>query len=180
MCSALITVASLLLSISAVQAEQKHFYVKPTSTSSDCPRDEMCMTLSDYLQRVSEYFTSNTAIHFLPGNHTISEPSRELIVVSNAQNLSLSGSINANDTILHCAGRLGFAFLNITNLKILNIRMSHCGEIVTSLLTGTGFSIEMHPETKAALVLVNIHSLVLQKVQIEASYGYGLLGVNVL
>ena len=176
----LITVASLLLSVLAVHAEQQHFYVKPTLTSSGCPQDELCMTLSDYLQRVSEYFTSNTAIHFLPGNHTISELSHELIVVSNAQNLSLSGSINANDTILHCAGRLGFAFLNITNLEILNIRMSHCGDIVTSLLTSTGFSVEMHPETKAALVLVNIHSLMLQNVQIEASYGYGLLGVNVL
>ena len=134
------------------------------------------MTLSDYLQSVSGYFTSNTIIHFLPGNHTVSEPNHDLITISNIQNISLFGSNDTKGTIIHCAKRLGFAFVNATNLNIYNIRISNCGAMVTSLLN---FNLEMHTETKAALVLVTIHSLILQKVQIEASYGYGLLGINV-
>ena len=173
----LLFVAGPLLSLSVGQAEKRHLYVKPTPTSSGCPQDEMCMTLSGYLQSVSDYFTSNTTIHFLPGHHTITEPHRNQIIVSNVQNLSLTG--HAGDTILHCIERFGFTFVNATFLRISDIRIINCGQtVIDSLLDNT--DVYVHTDTKASLSFADVHSLVLHNVQIEKSYGYGLLGVNLL
>ena len=182
-CSFLFT-AGLLLSLSVGQAEKQYLYVKPTPTSRGCPQDEVCMTLTDYLQNVSTFLSSYTTIHFLPGNHTISdyEFNHDLIIASNVQNVSITGS--ANSTILYCAKRLVFAFVNVTNLDILNIRIINCGKTITNLLNDMDLDVDMHniihKETSAALVLVSTISLMLQNVQIEASYGYGLLGVRLL
>ena len=182
-CSFLFT-AGLLLSLSVGQAEKQYLYVKPTPTSRGCPQDEVCMTLTEYLQNVSTFLSSFTTIHFLPGNHTISdhEFDRDIIVASNVQNVSLTGS--ANRTILYCAKRLVFAFMNVTNLDILNIRIINCGKTITNLLNVMDLNVDMHntihKETSAALVLVSTISLMLQNVRIEASYGYGLLGVRLL
>ena len=142
------------------------------------------MTFSDYLQNASDYFTSNTAIHFLPGNHTIksNEPSHKYncLLVSDVHNLSLSGYTGV--TTLHCIERFGLAFVNATELRISDIKIINCGQTITctaSVLRNNYF-VEIPESTKAALTLVNLHSLVLQNVQIQASYGYGLIGVNVL
>ena len=171
-----------LLSVSAGEIEKQHLYVKPTPTSTGCPQDEVCMTFSDYLQNASDYFTSNTAIHFLPGNHTIksNEPSHKYncLLVSDVHNLSLSGYTGV--TTLRCIERFGLAFVNATELRISDI--INCGQTITctaSVLRNNYF-VEIPESTKAALTLVNLHSLVLQNVQIQASYGYGLIGVNVL
>ena len=165
-----IAVLGLLLSLSGGQAEKRHLYVIPTPTSSGCPKDEVCRTLSDYLQNVSDYFTSNTTIHFLSGNHTVSEPANGRVTVQDVQNFALSA--DSADTTLHCVERLGFEFKNAIELSITNLTIANCGCEIVDLL--------MHLDTKAAVALFNIRSLVLQNVRIEASHGYGLLGVNVL
>ena len=171
-------IVGLLLSISAVQTDlERHLYVKPTPTSSGCPQDEVCMTFSDYLQSVSDYFTSNTTIHLLPGNHTISEPGYSLLV-SNTSNLSLSG--HAGDTTLYCTERFSLAFVNAANVSISGISIINCGRTIGNLLKDINFiGFKMPVNTKAALALINIHSVMLQNVRIAASYGYGLLAVSV-
>ena len=175
----LVIIAPLVL-LSAGEAEKRHLYVKPTPTSSGCPQDEVCMTLSDYLQNVSDYFTSNTAFHLLCGNHSIESSHKDdHLLVSSVNNLSLSGY--GGGTTLHCAEAFGFAFVNITNLHISDIRIIHCGQAtIANVLKITKIvSVAMPTSTKAALTLVNLESLVLHNVEIKASYGYGLIGVNV-
>ena len=179
-CLLVFIVAPLVL-LSVGDAEKRHFYVKPTPTSSGCPQDEVCRTLSDYLQSVSGYFTSNTAIHFLPGNHTIesSHKSNDHLLVSSVNNLSLSGY--GGGTTLNCTETFGLAFANTTNLHISDIQIINCGQaIIATVLKIAELDqiVEMPSNTKAALTLVSIDSLLLQNVQIKASNGYGLIGVN--
>ena len=175
----LVIIIAFLLTISVGETKKRDLYVKPTSTSTGCPQDEVCITFSDYLQNVSDYFTSNTAIHFLTGNHTIKSNERshhlDHLLVSDVHNLSLSGYTGV--TALHCTQRFGLAFMNVKNLRISDIRIINCGQTIIARVA-TEFD-GFYPSTKAALTLVNIHSLVLHNVQIKASYGYGLIGVNV-
>ena len=50
------------------------------------------MTLSDYLQSVSDCFTSNTAFHFFPGNYTYTSSKcsqyHGFLLLSNVHNLN--------------------------------------------------------------------------------------------
>ena len=103
--------------------------------------------------------------------------------MSDVHRLSLSG-YTAGVTTLHCIERFGLAFVNATELHISDIKIINCGQTITctvnvSVLRNNYF-VEIPESTKAALTLVNLHSLLLQNVPIKASYGYGLIGVNVL
>ena len=171
-------VSLLLLQLSVEQVEKRRLYVKPSPAFGECPQDEVCLTLSEYLQNVSDFLTSNTAIHFLPGNHTLSrsEPDHDLLFVANVHDLSLFG-YSSLSTILNCTEKLGLAIIDAVNIHISNIMITNCGQIISGLLKATEYSI--HENTTAALAFFNVSSLMLQNVQIVGSHGYGLLGVYV-
>ena len=169
LCTVLFTVG-FLLSVSVGETEWRNLYVKPSPTSSGCPQDEECMILWEYLQNVSDYFTSNTAFHFLPGNHTVenSEPSH--LGVSGIPNLSLSGSTDI--TTLHCTERFGLFFVNVKELRISDIKIINCGQTVIAYIPNFEYMYSERPMKKvpekislrAALTLVDIRSLVLHNV----------------
>ena len=171
-------VSWLLFQLSVEQVEKRHLYVKPSPAFGECPHGEACLTLSEYLQNVSSFLTSDTAIHFLPGNHTFSssEPNHDLLFAANVHNLSLFGHSGQN-TILNCTEKLGLAITNAVNIHISNIMITNCGQMITTLLNE--YPLDIHENTTAALVFFNVTSLVLQNVQIGGSHGYGLLGVDV-
>ena len=171
-------VSLLLFQLSVEQVEKRHLYVKPSPAFGECPQDEVCLTLSEYLQNMSNFLTPDTAIHFLPGNHTLSrsEPNHDLLFAANVHDLSLIGHSEQN-AILNCTEKLGFAFINAVNIHISNIMMSNCGQMVATLLNE--YHVNIHENTTAALAVVNVSSLTLQNVQIEGSHGYGVLGVDV-
>ena len=173
----ILAVSLLLFQLSVEQVEKQHLYVKPAAFG-ECPQDEVCLTLSEYLQNVSNFLTSNTAIHFLPGNHTFSrsEPNHDLLFAVNVHDLSLFGH-SSRSTILNCTEKLGFAVINAVNIHFSNIMMTNCGQMVATLLNE--YHVNIHENTKAALAFINVYSLTLQNVQIEGSHGYGVLGVDV-
>ena len=174
-------VSLLLFQLSVEQVEKRHLYVKPSSTFGECPHGEACLTLSEYLQNVSDLLISNTAIHFLPGNHTLSssEPNHDLLFAANVHNLSLFGH-SGQSTILNCTEQLGFAIINASNIHVSNIMITNCGQLITALLNREcKYALNIHENTKAALAFFNVSSLTLQNVQIERSHGYGLIGVDV-
>ena len=175
-------VSLLLFQLSVEQVEKRHLYVKPSPAFGECPQDEVCLTLSEYLQNVSDFLTSNTAIHFLPGNHTLSrsEPNHDLLFAANVHDLSLFGHSSQN-TFLNCTGKLGFAITNAVNIRISNITITNCGQMISDLLNATISEVyfHVHENTTAALAFFNVESLTLQNVKVEGSHGYGLLGVDV-
>ena len=179
---AIFAVSLLLFQLSVEQVEKRHLYVKPSPVFGECPHGEACLTLSEYLQNVSDFLNSNTAIHFLPGNHTLSssKPNHDLLFAVNVHDLSLLGHSGQN-TILNCTGKVGIAIINAVNIHISNIMITNCGQMITTLLNETyyEYSLTIQKNTKAALAFFNVYSLMLQSVKIEGSHGYGLFGVDV-
>ena len=173
-------VSLLLFQLSVEQVEKRHLYVKPSPAFGECPQDEVCLTLSEYLQNVSDFLTSNTAIHFLPGNHTLSrsEPNHDLLFAANVHDLSLFGH-SSQTTILNCTKKLGFAITNAVNIHISNIMITNCGQMISGLLKATNYDLNIHKNTTASLAFFNVSSLTLKNVKVEGSHGYGLLGVDV-
>ena len=174
-----------LFQLSVEQVEKRHLYVKPSPAFGECPQDEVCLTLSEYLQNVSDFLTSNTAIHFLPGNHALSrnEPNPDFLFAANVHDLSLFGNSSQN-TVLNCTEKLGFAITNAVNIRIFNIMITNCGQMISGLLKATFYyeyqhNFRIHENTTAALAFFRVSSLMLQNVQVVGSHGYGLFGVDV-
>ena len=67
----------------------------------------------------------------------------------------------------------GFAFINVTNLTILNITIYGCGAPVPST------EIDNINNLTASLLIINGHDLKFEGLSIQSSIGYGLLGVNI-
>ena len=71
--TAFIYLAAVQLIITLSYCSVENVYcVTPTATScSSCPQNTNCATLSEYAQEAKRYFTSDTTMVFLPGDHTL-------------------------------------------------------------------------------------------------------------
>ena len=70
--SLIVLVATLFTNTFSCCSAENVYCVTPTVTScSSCPHNNHCATLSEYAQEAEVYFTSNTTIVFLPGDHTL-------------------------------------------------------------------------------------------------------------
>ena len=157
---------------------------------------ELCLTLEEYVEDAASYFTSDTTLLFQPGNHTLSTIG--FVEIWNVSNLSLVGvdsytpgfkGLPEPVSKIVCNGILfwnsGLAIINATNLRIESLSFSKCGTYTEflddELLNVRNRSIfKMGAGLKAALFLVSVRSLVIVNVTVEKSFGYGLLGLNVL
>ena len=112
-------------------------------------------------------------IYSLPNNTTAS------LLVRDTNNISFVGDI-LGPTVIECDGRLGFTFVNVTNLTIANIQFIQCGAAAVNTVK-EAFEMQtdsIPPGTKAAHFLVNTHTLFMTNVSISESHGYGMLCVN--
>ena len=173
----------LLLLSSTATAEQ--FYVIPSNTTS-CPRD-LCYTLSDLVQKPSQYFASNTVIKFLPAHHQINSGRNLTVLIKDVKNISLIGSDHVGSdfmSVIQCTGTLGFAFINVTTLKIEKLALLFCQapllaveeryvnpDDIRNYITFT----EMF-----TLYFLQTFNVVISEVAIHNSTGAGLLGINML
>ena len=104
---------------------QSTYYVTPTP-DIPCP-GEPCHTLSEYV--VDQYFNNlpaNTAMEFLPGNHTL----EQTISVTNLTWLTLYGDSSSLPEItsrIVCTWPAGFFFTDITELYINALAYTSCG-----------------------------------------------------
>ena len=157
-------------------------WVRPDSTSN-CNRRQPCLTLSECVQNTSHYFTSNSVLHFLSGNHTVSKTT--WVIVQHVENISLVGS--AGQATIQCNGRLSFTFWKVHDLQISSISFIRCGlEVTDDLLYSTEHKLFAYPlpwsrgHVQVALWFVECSSVVLENVTVMESYGYGLLGYNLM
>ena len=148
--------------------------------TQDCNGKQSCYNLSEYLSSTQCYFASNTTIHFLPGIHLLEEN----ITVSGVSNLTLVGSSTNSSqgptSTIQCSGaQVGLVFQNITILSIMKLSFINCSLIISKYLLEKPmqwFKIDF----QAAVIVIDVHTLMVEGVHIEASTGYGLLGWNVL
>ena len=144
------------------------------------------------MQRAYSYFTSNTVVEFLPGLHELNYTGHIYIFL--ARNLTLIGSdshmtsltnYSHSDSVVFCTGYSGFFFQMVRDLKIVNLHFTHCGAVLFPEYSDFFFldnlpeSITRYLKVYIALAMWNVHNLVLSKVTVEKSYGFGLYGMNI-
>ena len=166
-----------------------------TRKESPCTA-ELCLTLEEYVEDATNYFTSDTTLLFLPGNHSLNILG--FVEIINVSNLALVGvdsytpgfkGLSEPVSRIVCSGsefwNSGIAIINATNLHIESLSFSKCGTF-TILLENELLNVRnksafvMGGGLKAALALISIHSLIVVNVTVEKSLGYGLLGINIL
>ena len=121
--------ATLLLSTFSRCSAENVYCVRPTlapnTSCSSCPHsDTPCATLSEYAQDAEQYFTSNTTMVFLPGDHTLDVN----FTVANISRLTLCGQSSLSHvTTVVCNGAVGFSFMSIFDFQIHSVSFTSCG-----------------------------------------------------
>jgi len=176
------------------------WYFKSKSSDS-CPPgvlDANCLVLSPTLLNASaleEIFTSNVIISFLGGDHPIQLQGEGYLTYRNVENVTIVGSsskvlnhvgIAVPASRIICQSPFSFIFSNISQLTVHNITISGCGAPVSDEILTETFVVQtkgIHTfglGQSIAVLLINIRNFTMIRSVVQSSYGYGLLGVNVL
>ena len=112
----IVLVAALLINALSYCSAENVYCVTPTASScSSCPHKTHCATLSEYAQQAKLYFTPNTTMVFLPGDHILDRS----ITVANVARLTMHGE-SSSDKIATVVrnGSVGFSFTNMVDFNI--------------------------------------------------------------
>ena len=138
-----ITVAALLINTLSNCSAENVYCLTPTVTScSSCPHNSAnCTTLSKYAQEAELYFTSNTTIVFLPGDHVLDTN----ITVANVARLMMWGEFSSDNiaTVVR-NGSVGFSFIKMVNFNIYSLAFTSYNR---------SWSYGSHPASNSALLL---------------------------
>ena len=132
----IVLVAALLISTLSYCSAENVYCVTPTATScSSCPHNSThCATLSEYAQEADLYFTSNTAVVFLPGDHALDTN----ITVANVTRLTIHGESSfGNKATVVCRGSVGLSFSSMVEFKIYYLVFTSCSRKYAITLPGT-------------------------------------------
>jgi len=131
--------AALIINILSHCTAENVYCVKPTATScSSCPHNTHCATLSEYAREAQWYFTSNTTLVFLLGDHVLDTN----ITVNNIASLTMRGeSTTSSKATVVCSGLVGLSFTSMVGLKIDSLAFTSCSrkyavDITTYILPG--------------------------------------------
>ena len=136
------------------------YYVRPADVST-C-QGQPCHNLTYYSENSQLYFTSNTTLYFLPGEHILGH-----VIVTDVSNITLAGIVSSEHTILRCPGEGGILFMNCKEIYLLQLTFSNCGaDYGTSIYRGLGFQC--------------VTDLEISNIVVTNSTGFGLAAVNVV
>ena len=186
----IVIVGALLINTLSYCSAENVYCVTPTSTScSSCPHNSTnCTTLSEYAQAAELYFTSNTTMVFLPGDHVLDAD----ITVANVTSLTMSGeSSSGNDrATVVCSGQVGLKFTNIMNFKLQSLAFISCSRTYTisldvlNFFLTSGFSNQSALtslagiDTKCALLLQSTQYAELVNCSFHDNIGTALVVIN--
>ena len=122
----LLLVASLLHTTTSTV-----YYVMPDNHYH--PINDNTYTLQHYLNNTNKYFTSNTQLHFLPGQYYLNDD----LIIQGVSNLSLIGDRTNEviNTVINCTSPAGIAVVGSSNIVIANIAMNECGNNYKSFMS---------------------------------------------
>jgi len=157
--------------------------VSPTlSGTAECRQDPDCISLGNALRTVS----SNTTLYLRNGTHHIDQ----FIPIYGLYDVSIVGVGGGGDEIaavITCADGVGLAFVNITNLTIMNVRIEGCGltgqnltETLAILDGVVEIFFEVPSEATIAVFLGHVENLTMQHAVVTNTSGLGLVGINVI
>ena len=124
-----VLVTVLLINTFSYCSAENVYCVTPATTScSSCPHDSVnCTTLSEYAQGAELYFTSNTTMVFLPGDHTLDMN----ITVANVDRLTMRGeSSSGKIATVVCSGPFGLSFTNMVEFKMCSLAFTSCRRLL--------------------------------------------------
>ena len=142
MAAALLVLLLLLAVSSTALTATNVYYVTADDAAGKCPPHQICHNLAYYISQGEYYFTSDTAIIFLEGEHSFDI--EDSAYVSNVHNLTLKGqgqwpvagpeeTVMQSTVIINCTrGRGGFYF------------ETYCHNITVEGLTVVNCSSEAH------------------------------------
>ena len=138
-----VLVAALLINILSYCSAENVYCVTPTPAScSSCPHNStQCITLSEYAQEAKVYFTSNTTMLFLAGDHVLDRN----ITVANVARLIMHGESSSDNipTIVR-NGSVGFNFTNMVDFNIYSLAFTSYNR---------SWSYGSHPASNSGLLL---------------------------
>ena len=123
-----VLVTALLINTFSYCSAENVYCVTPATTScSSCPQDSThCTTLSEYAQEAELYFTYNTTMVFLPGDHTLDTN----ITVANVDRLTMRGeSSSGKIATVICSGPVGLSFTSIVEFKMHSLAFTSCSRL---------------------------------------------------
>ena len=99
------------------------YYVMPDDHYH--PINDNTYTLQHYFNNTNKYFTSNTQLHFLPGQYYLNND----LIIQGVSNFSLIGNRTNEviNTVINCTSPAGIAVVGSSNIIIANIVMNECG-----------------------------------------------------
>ena len=99
------------------------YYVMPDNHYH--PINDNTYTLQHYLNNTNKYFTSNTQLHFLPGQYYLNND----LMIQGVSNFTLVGNrINeVINTVINCTSPAGIVVDGSSNIVIANMVMNECG-----------------------------------------------------
>ena len=162
---AVVLVAALIINTLSYCSSENVYCVTPTATSySSCLHNSIhCATLSEYAQKAELYFTSNTTMVFLPGNHTLDTN----ITVLNATRLTMCGeSSSGNRATVVCKMSVGLSFTSMIDFKIDSLSFTSCNRI------------GIPPASNYALLLQSTHNVELLNCSFHDNPGTALVVIN--
>ena len=154
---------------------EEQLYVVPSSSSISCPKDP-CYTLTDVVLNRSQYFRSDTVIKFLPGNHQTNITKGLSVLIKDVRNISMIGYDHTNSdskSVIQCTGPLGFAFINVTTLKIAKLSFSSCGADIFA-----ESKVDRFPPKTVTLYFLRTTNAIISEVAINNSADAGIIGIN--
>ena len=168
--AAALLVLLLLLAVSstAFTTTVVYYVTADDAAAGQCPPHQICHNFSYYISQSYHYFTSDTIIIFLEGEHIFD---REYINVSNVHNLTLKGqgqwpvagpeeTVMQSTVIINCTrGRGGFFFGTSHNITVEGLTVVNCSGVQYNIEVFTFFSVQ---------------SLLFHKNSIQHMTGYGL------
>ena len=162
--SFIVLVAALLINTLSYCSAENVYCVRPTATScSSCPHNSTHnATLSEYAQVAEMYFTSNTTMVFLPGDHVLDMN----IVVANVTRLTMRGESSSGNiaTVVRNVS-VGFSFTNMVGFNIYSLAF-------TSL--NRSWSYGSQPASNSALLLQSTQNAKLVNCFFHDNLGNGL------
>ena len=149
-------VAMLLINTLCYCSAENVYCVTPTATSCpSCPPNSTnCTTLSEYAQEAELYFTSNTTIVFLPGNHDLDVN----ITVTNVTSLTMHGeSSSGNVATVVCNGPVDLSFTSMADFKIQYLAFAFFGRDSGSASSNNKSALLLSSITYGELINCSFH-----------------------
>ena len=139
MAALLMLVLLLALPLTAFTTTDVYYVTADDATGHEqsCPPHQICHNLSYYISQPGQYFTNDTTIIFLEGQHSFDK--NVCVKVNNAHKLTLKGqgawpvagpeeTVMQSTVIINCTrGRGGFIFDRSHDITVESLTVVNCG-----------------------------------------------------